>query len=64
MVWININIVAYRPVAKQWICKHRPLLDNARNIHAANSTGTLFSMYADGPLLRNARAVTSQNSTG
>jgi hypothetical protein len=26
-------IVAYRPVAKQWLCKHRPLLGNVRNIH-------------------------------
>jgi hypothetical protein len=23
---ININIVAYRPVAKQWLCKQRPFL--------------------------------------
>jgi hypothetical protein len=29
-----VNIVAHRPVAKQWLCKQRPLLRNVRNIHA------------------------------
>jgi hypothetical protein len=28
------NIVAHRPVAKQWLCKQRPLLGNDRNAHA------------------------------
>jgi hypothetical protein len=28
-----VYIVAYRPVAKQWLCKQRPLLGNARNMH-------------------------------
>jgi hypothetical protein len=28
-----------------------PFLDNARNTHAANSIGTVFSMSAGGPLL-------------
>jgi hypothetical protein len=27
-------IVAYRPVAKQWLHKQQPLLGNSRNIHA------------------------------
>jgi hypothetical protein len=27
-------IVAYRPVAKRWLCKQQPLLGNARNMHA------------------------------
>jgi hypothetical protein len=26
------NIVVYRPVAKQWLCKQRPLIGNDRNI--------------------------------
>jgi hypothetical protein len=31
--WIHVaqNIVAYRPVAKKWLCEHQPLLGNARN---------------------------------
>jgi hypothetical protein len=40
-----------------------PLLDNARNIHAANGLGTVFSSSADGLSLCNSRAVTSNNST-
>jgi hypothetical protein len=28
--------VAYRPVARRWLCKQRPLLGNAHNIHARN----------------------------
>jgi hypothetical protein len=34
------NIVAYRPIVKQWLCKQRPLLGNARNIHARNNRTT------------------------
>jgi hypothetical protein len=40
-----------------------PLLDNARNTHAANNIGTVFSSSADGLLLCKAPAVTSHNST-
>jgi hypothetical protein len=32
-----VHIVAYRPVAKQWLSKQRPLLGSARNIHARNN---------------------------
>jgi hypothetical protein len=28
---------AYRPGAEQWLCKQRPLLGNAHNIHARNN---------------------------
>jgi hypothetical protein len=40
------NTVAYRPVAKRWLCKQRPLLGNARNIHARNNRRTVFSMWS------------------
>jgi hypothetical protein len=40
----EVNIVAYRPVVKQWFCKHRSLLGNVRNIHARNNRSTAFSM--------------------
>jgi hypothetical protein len=39
----SFNIVAYRPVAKRWFCKQRPLLWSARNIHACNNRRTVFS---------------------
>jgi hypothetical protein len=35
---LPLNDVAYRPVAKRWLCKQRPLLGNASNIHAHNNT--------------------------
>jgi hypothetical protein len=38
--------VAYRPAAKQWLGKQRPLLRNARNIHAHNNRATAFSMWS------------------
>jgi hypothetical protein len=38
------NVVAYSLVAKGcWRCKQRPLLVNARNIHASNNRRTVFS---------------------
>jgi hypothetical protein len=37
------NNVAYRPVAKQLLCEQRPLLGNARNIHARNMVMQLIS---------------------
>jgi hypothetical protein len=37
-------IVAYRPVAKHWICIQQLLLGNARNIHAHNNRRTVFSV--------------------
>jgi hypothetical protein len=40
------NIVAYRPVAKQSLGKQRPLLGNARNIHACDNRRTVFSMWS------------------
>jgi hypothetical protein len=57
--WLQQYIVAYRPAARQWICKQWLLLDNARNTHAANSTGTASSMSTDGPVLYYAHAVMS-----
>jgi hypothetical protein len=36
------HIVAYSPVAKQWLYKQLPLLDNARNIHERNNRRTAF----------------------
>jgi hypothetical protein len=30
-------IVTFRPVAKRWLCKQRPLLGNARNMYACNN---------------------------
>jgi hypothetical protein len=40
---INTEIImSYRPVGKRWLCKQRPLLGNARNIHARNNRRTLF----------------------
>jgi hypothetical protein len=41
----NDNIVAYRPLANQWLCKHWLLLGNVRNSHARNNTRTAFSMW-------------------
>jgi hypothetical protein len=32
--------MAYRPVAKQYLCKQRPLLGNDRNIHSCNNRTT------------------------
>jgi hypothetical protein len=32
-----LDIVAYRTVAKQWLCKQQPLLGNERNIHTRNN---------------------------
>jgi hypothetical protein len=47
-------IVACRPFAKQWICKHRLLLGNVRNIYACNSRCMAFSVRsAPRPLLCN-----------
>jgi hypothetical protein len=40
--------VAYRPVAKQSFYKQRPLLCNARNIHAINIRRTVFSVVRKG----------------
>jgi hypothetical protein len=42
---VCVYIVAYRPVAKQWLSKQRPLLGNARNIHACSNRRTAFSMW-------------------
>jgi hypothetical protein len=36
------HILAYRPIAKRWLCKQRPMLGNARSIHARNKTGTVL----------------------
>jgi hypothetical protein len=41
---IKLYIVAYRPVAKQRLCKQRPLLGNARNMHARYNRRTVFSV--------------------
>jgi hypothetical protein len=38
-LFICTDSLAYRPVAKQWLCKQWPLLANARNIHAYNNRG-------------------------
>jgi hypothetical protein len=39
VMW-KMDTTAYRPVAKRWFCKQRPLLDNGRNIHARNNKTT------------------------
>jgi hypothetical protein len=43
-------IVTYRPVAKRGLCKQRPLLVNARNIHARNirTTGLCNPFVSNG----------------
>jgi hypothetical protein len=38
-------IVAYRPVAKRWLCKLRPLLGNVRNIFARNNRTGLCNQF-------------------
>jgi hypothetical protein len=43
--FILFNIVTYRPVAKHWLCKQRPLLDNARNIHERNNRTALCNAF-------------------
>jgi hypothetical protein len=43
------HIVAYRPDAKWWLCKQRPLLGNARN----NRTNQCFLWSVQQPLLCN-----------
>jgi hypothetical protein len=40
----GIHIAAYRPVAKQWLYKQRPLLGKARNIHSGNNRRKVFSV--------------------
>jgi hypothetical protein len=42
----RVNIEAYGPVAKRWLCKHLPLLGNGRNIHAISNRGTVSSMWS------------------
>jgi hypothetical protein len=42
----KISIMAYRPVAKRWLCKQRSLLANALNTHAHNNRRTVFSMWS------------------
>jgi hypothetical protein len=42
----NEHIVAYRPVAKWWVCKQRPLLSNGRSIHAHNSRKAVLSVWS------------------
>jgi hypothetical protein len=43
---VEYFIVAYRPVAKQWLRKQRPLLGKACNIHARNNRTTgLFNPF-------------------
>jgi hypothetical protein len=38
--------VAYGPTAKQWLCKQRPLLGNAHNIHTCNNRMTgLWNLF-------------------
>jgi hypothetical protein len=37
------NTLAYRPVAKWWLCKQRQLLGNAGNIQPRNNRKTVFS---------------------
>jgi hypothetical protein len=38
------SIVENRHIAKQWLCKQRPFLGKARNIHASNNKRTVFSV--------------------
>jgi hypothetical protein len=44
------NILAYRPVAKTWLCKQLPLLCNVSNIHARNNrkTGLCNQLISNG----------------
>jgi hypothetical protein len=51
---IHFDIVMYRPVAKQWLCKERPLLGNARK----NRTTGLRN-----PFLNNVSVNTDINAT-
>jgi hypothetical protein len=44
---------AYRPVAKQWLCKQLPLLGNVRNIHARNNRERCFLWSAPRTFLGN-----------
>jgi hypothetical protein len=37
------NIVAYKPLTKRWLCKQRPLLCNARNIHSRKDRTIWFT---------------------
>jgi hypothetical protein len=43
------DIMAHKPVAKQWLSKRRPLLGNARNIHACNTRGIVGYYFLYGP---------------
>jgi hypothetical protein len=40
----RFRIVSYRPVAKRWFCKQRPLLGNDHNMHERNNRRTVFLM--------------------
>jgi hypothetical protein len=44
-VYLVSDTVSYRPVSKRRLCKQRPLLGNARNIHAHNNRRTVFCMW-------------------
>jgi hypothetical protein len=45
------NIVACRPVAREWICEQRPLLGNGRNKHARNNRavggGVFYTVHVE-----------------
>jgi hypothetical protein len=57
--------LAYRSVVKQWVCKQRPLLVNARNIRSRNNRRTMFFMWsAQRPLLCNGAVNTSLQKEG
>jgi hypothetical protein len=50
----SLSIVAYKPVAKQWLCKQQPLQRNDRNIETSDNRRMVFSMSsAPLPLLSN-----------
>jgi hypothetical protein len=54
------RIAAYRPVAKQWLCKQRPLLGNARNTYTTTIKSSVFCGTRRGRLWATARQTPSR----
>jgi hypothetical protein len=54
-----MGIVVYRAVAKRWLRKQRPLLDNAPNIHARPKGRTVFYVARAEMFNREFRSVVS-----
>jgi hypothetical protein len=60
--WIVLDIVAYRPVARKWPCKHQPLIGDSRKQRWSGVTIRDAYSRCYGALVVYACAVMSDNS--